>query len=186
MQEHADRVRELAGLAGRFVVAVVRVTRLAWNVDTGDEFARGQGRLEHTDNEVLDWNATFARAALDHHRGTERRQGRNPVRRRIGMHDAAANGAPIAHRAISNSRRYLAQSTVGRVWHAAVLDVGMRNAASEHDRTGRFLDALKLGDGGNVDDEVGLDQPQIKHRSERLPAGKKFDDRVLAPAKRER
>ena len=49
-----------------------------------------------------------------------------------------------------------------------------------------FLDALELGDGGDVDQQVGLDQPQIQHRTERLAAGEKLHDDVVAAAERNR
>ena len=51
-------------------------------------------------------------------------------------------------------------------------------------RISRFFDALELSDGGNVDQQIGLDQPQVQHGTERLATSEKFHDDIVAAAER--
>ena len=52
-------------------------------------------------------------------------------------------------------------------------------------RVGGFLDLAEFGDAGEIDEQIGLDEPQIEHRPERLPAGEKLDRDVVAGAERQ-
>ena len=47
----------------------------------------------------------------------------------------------------------------------------MGNARTKHQLTFRIVSPLEFGKPANIDDEIGLDQPQIEHRPERLATG---------------
>jgi len=55
--------------------------------------------------------------------------------------------------------------------NTSVLDIGVGNTGAEHQFVAATLDLLELGESGNVDDHLRLDQPQIEHRAERLAPG---------------
>ena len=110
----------------------------------------------------------------------ERGEGRDPVGRRIGMGQAAADRAAVAHRAIGDRAGDRGQGAIGGIGHAAVLDVGVGDAGADQKTVVLGLDAQQLGHGCDVDQQVGLRQAQIQHRPERLAAGQKLRRKVLA------
>ena len=90
------------------------------------------------------------------------------------MGEAAADGAPVAHRAIGDCRRDLAQHLAAGEPAAGVLDAGMGDAGA--DAPG-VTDILHLGERfqpRDVDQQRRAREPQIEHRSERLPAGQEL------------
>ncbi len=86
------------------------------------------------------------------------------------MCETAADGAAIAHSAIGDAAGNLAKQTVGMVGNPPVLDVRMRDARADFeviasvDHCGQFLDRR------DVHQQIGLGEPQIQHRPERLTA----------------
>src|SRR6185437_5131864 len=185
MQKGADRMCKFARLTADLVIAPARAPRLARNFDCSEEFTRGQHSFKHASDELFNGDAALTPPALNNRRRAERRQRRNPICRRVSMHQAAADGATIAHSAIGDAGGDLAYCAIRYVRHAAVLNVGVRDAASEEYRIRGLFDTLKLGDRGNINDDIRLDQPQIEHRPKRLSASEKLYRHVFTPAERE-
>ena len=98
------------------------------------------------------------------------------------MGETAADRAAIAHRAIGDAGRHRAHRAAGDVRHAAVLDIGVGDAAAERSSaSGVCSTRLSSAMAVMSTKQVGLHQPQIEHRTERLAAG---DD--LRPSRRRR
>ena len=64
----------------------------------------------------------------------------------------------------------MAHEAARRIGHAAVLDLGVRDARPENDRVLFFSDVAKLFDAADVDEQRRLHHAQIEHRAERLSA----------------
>ena len=62
-------------------------------------------------------------------RGAERREHQRPVGRRIGMRQAAADGAAIAHRTVGDAARHL--EAARRRQRPAILDLGMGDGGAD-------------------------------------------------------
>ena len=86
------------------------------------------------------------------------------------MRNAASDGAAVSHRAVGDSARGRGQPTVAGVRHGAVLDLGVGDGRAEENRFPVVAASPQIGAGTDVDEEVGLHQPQVQHRSERLSA----------------
>jgi hypothetical protein len=98
--------------------------------------------------------------------GAERAQRRQPVSRRIRVTNAAADGAAIAHGAVSDAAGNRPQNGQLLEAHPIILDVGGGDAGSDRDAARVVLDARQLGNGGDVDQDRRLHQAQVQHRAE--------------------
>ena len=184
LQVDADGMGKLAGLSANLVIAPARGARQTRNLDSAEQFAAGEIGFEHAGHKSFNRDTALLLRTMNNGRGAERRKGGNPIRRGVGMDQTAADRPAIAHGAIGNSGSHRTQRAAGDIGDAAILDIGMRDATAEGDGLRRFLDTLELGDGREVDKQIGLDQPQVQHRTERLAARNKFHDGIVATAER--
>ena len=67
----------------------------------------------------------------------QRRQHRDPVRRGIGMREAAADRAAIAHRPIGDAARDAGHDLADAARHRAILDRGMGRAGADAQHVAR-------------------------------------------------
>ena len=94
------------------------------------------------------------------------------------MGDRAADGSPVAHRAIGDLTGDEAHHAVGGIWDLAVLDLRVGDAGSD-DETVAFLgDRLQRVEPANLDHEVGLGEAEIHHGPERHPAAERLVEPV--------
>jgi hypothetical protein len=78
---------------------------------------------------------------------------------------------PRLRTAIGYAGRDGTHGAIGDVGNTAILDVSMGDAGANHQAVLHLLRSLQLLQGGDVDDELGLYQPQVQHGPERLAAG---------------
>src|SRR5690349_6602226 len=104
--------------------------------------------------------------AHDHLR-SECREYRDPVGRRIGVREAAANRAPIADSPVGDTGSNIAHRPAGHIGYAPIFDIRMGDAAADKNRIRLLLDLFELPYSGDVDQEIGLHQTQIEERTER-------------------
>jgi hypothetical protein len=90
------------------------------------------------------------------------------------MGDAAADRAAVADRAIGNARSHLAQHFAAGEPPAHVLDAGMGDAGADAEGGTDVVHARQRFQARHIDEERGTRQPQVQHRTERLPAGQKL------------
>src|SRR5262249_42183077 len=136
------------GLATKFVKAVSSRTRQRKDVDRFYDFVSRKRRREGSFDEVRDQNVARGRTAnIDG--CAERGKRERPIRCWIGVSQTAADGAAVAHRAIGNGRRDLAQHPAAGKPAASILPTGVGDAGTDVPRaTGIFqlLQRLKPRD----------------------------------------
>ena|SRR5689334_9979314 len=130
--------------------------------------------LEYAYDEFFDAQSARTSDVLDYGSRPKGREGRDPVRGRIGMHDTASDSAAITHRAVSYASRYRWQRTVGDIGNALILDIRMCDATADEQRVFACFDSLEVVDRCDVDQKVGLHETEIEHWPERLAAGDEF------------
>ena len=104
-------------------------------------------------------------------RGAERRQHGDPVGRGIGMRQAAADRAAVAHRAIGDAARDAGHDLADPARHRTILDRRVRRAGADAHDAARDRNAGIVRQMAQVGDRVGLRQAQIEQRPQRLRAG---------------
>ena len=101
----------------------------------------------------------------------ERGQGHDPVGRGIGVREASADRAAIAHRPIGDAAGDGGHPSGRGVRGDAVLDLGMGDRRAINERVA-FIGRPPHVDGArNVDQALWTHKPEIEHRSEGLAAG---------------
>ena len=133
VEEHgADRMRVFARLAAELVEApaparaTAAARRIASSSSPGASAVSNAPAMKRSTGRRR-WPAGPRTIGL----GAERGERRDPVRGRIGMGEAAADRAAVAHGAIGDRARDLGQGAVGGIGHAAVLDVGVGDAGAD-------------------------------------------------------
>ena len=79
------------------------------------------------------------------------------------MGEAAADRAPVSHRAIGDAVGDARQRATGYIRHAPVLNIGVGDAGADHDSVGLLFDLPKFFDAGDIDEKIGLDQAHVEH-----------------------
>ncbi len=90
--------------------------------------------------EALDQHAAWGRTA-DIDGRTERGKGDWPIRRRVGVSEAAADGAAVADRTIGDGRRHLAQHLAAR--KPQILQTGVGHAGADAPGATHVLQSLQ-------------------------------------------
>ena len=103
--------------------------------------------------------------------GTECRQYRNPVGGRIGMRQAAADRAAVAHGAIGDAARDGGHDLADTPRHRAILDRRVRCAGADAHPVAYDSNTGVVRQMAQVGDRVGLRQAKIEQRPQRLRAG---------------
>ena len=109
-------------LAAKLVEAEPRLFRSARNHDADDDLVRSQRGGVRRADEVAYSNVAFALDAEDLNARVRAQQEAAPVRGRIGMDDAAADGAAVAHRAVRDAGCNLLNRVLDRVRGRSILD----------------------------------------------------------------
>ena len=94
---------------------------------------------------------------------------KRPIRRRVGVSKTAADGAAVAHRTVGDSRRHLAQHFAAGQPAARILQTSVGDAGTDVPRATGIFHLLKRLKPRDVDQERRAREPQIQHRSQRLP-----------------
>ena len=89
--------------------------------------------FERAGHKIFNRKITSSRKAAKPDLRAQRRQGRNPVRRRIGVTERSADGAAVAHRAIGDGGGDPLHGAAGHVGYSSVLDIAMRDAGADHE-----------------------------------------------------
>ena len=170
VQHPADRMSEFAGLLAELVEAPAGAGRELRNPNRADDLVRlddgGEGRqheVGHRDG------AVSPRRGDRRVRACERKR-RKPVGGRIGMREAAADRAAVAHRAIGDAAGNALQEPAEMIGNAAVFDVGVGDAGADFEMILAVVDRSQFGNRRDIDQQFGLRQTQVQHRPERLPA----------------
>ena len=103
VEHRSDRQRELSGLSAELIVAPARIGREPRNPDPAQQFPWRQRILERAGDELFHRKPPRAMRACNHAFRAERAERRDPVRRRVGMADAATDRAAVAHGAVGDA-----------------------------------------------------------------------------------
>ncbi|SRR5688500_9563330 len=98
-------MRELAGFAGDLVVAPARPHRETRDSDRFQDLRLAEHSLEDAAHEVLDSNRSLPGRACDKGHGADRGKGAYPIGCRVGVGEAAAEGAAVANGAVGDITR---------------------------------------------------------------------------------
>ncbi len=132
-------------------------------------------------HEIGQLHLPAAAATDDRQPRAERGEDGEPVGRRIGVRQAAAHGAAIAHRAVGDAARHRRHHPALAERVTLILDRRMGDGRADEGRIAAVFDAAQLGDAGEIDQQRGRCQPQIEHGPERLAARDR--PRILAAAR---
>ncbi len=136
-----------------------------------------EDRLQRAGEEGRNLNATFSVRALQLERRIERDHGGEPIRGRIGMRQAAADGAAVAHRAIGDGAGDMRQQPGGDIGYPSVLDLSVRHAGADGEHVVLDRRLAQLVEARDINDVLGLRQSKIEQGTERLSS--RDDARVL-------
>src|SRR4051812_47084352 len=134
VEDGTYREREFTGLAAELAVTPTAMGREPRNADPLQQFPWRERVLERPGDELFDGKPAETAGSRDHALRAERAECRDPVRGRIGVANAAADRAAVAHRPVSNAPGYHRQGLQAPARQAAVLDVRRRNAGTERHR----------------------------------------------------
>ncbi len=162
---------ELARLAAGFYITPARRGRHDGNAYGFDQFVFQKRGFQRARREIFDREVAKPGRTSQPNFGAERGQGRNPIRRGVGVRERAADRAPVANGAVGDSARDPPHRIARDVGNPPVLDVAMRDAGADHELVAAPVGVFEFGKAGNVDDQIRLDQAEVEHRAERLPAG---------------
>src|SRR4029077_1100733 len=112
-----------------------------------------QSGLEYTGDELLYRRFAPSARTRDESGSTEKRERARPVGGRIGVHEAPANGAAVAHGAVGDVGSDLAHEAACRIGNASVLDLRVRDAGAKGHGLGAFLHGTQFFDVAQVDEE---------------------------------
>ena len=182
--KHRDGCQRIITVpAGELGKAPAGARRRLGNIDRGNHF-RGIERVgERTGKEIGCCNLALPIGACDAHNAVQQQSQHGHFGGRIGMADAAAESAAIAH------------GEVGNVLHRGMEhgDIACDDSIAgshpvAHERTkaqvfAPVLDAVEPGNTVDIDQHGGAYQPKVDHRHQALPAR---NDLAVAACRRER
>src|SRR5262249_51951912 len=143
--------RKLARLAAHLVVAAARGARGTRNADRLQQFSWFEHDLERAGHELVDRHASRpAAVGHDAFRG-QSAQRWHPGACWVGMTNTAADGAAIAHRAISDAAGDGGENRQFLHAHTSILDDGGGDAGADGDPARVFFDVDQFRDRGDVD-----------------------------------
>ena len=165
-----DGFGELARLAADLAVGPACLRREARDFDGDDHLVGRQCRGEGTDEEFRRTQASLASCPQGDKGGVEQVHGVDPVGRRVGVCQAAAEGAAVAHGAVGNACRDLGEQAAGHIGQFTVLDACVRHGGADAQCLIVRLELRHRGDAAHVDQLVHLGQAQVEHGAQRLAA----------------
>ena len=168
VERHAERARELADSNRRLAISVAHAARTPGDPDPDQDLPFPERREERTGDELRELRGAHPFRSEHVHLRPEQQKDDEPVCGGVGVRDAAANGAAVSHRAVGDSARGRGQPSMAGVRHCDVLDLGVGDGRAEENRFPVVAVSPQIGAGTDVDEEVGLHEPQVQHRPERL------------------
>jgi hypothetical protein len=115
---------------------------------------------------LIDLHGAASLRAFAHELRAHRDGGRGHVRGRIGVRERAADGALVPHLRIADDRGRLRHHRTLRLQHLRHLDLVMRRHGPDGDHGAVFLDARETGHLAQVDEVLGLREPELHHGHE--------------------
>ncbi len=86
------------------------------------------------------------------------------------MAERAADGAAVAGLAVPDLQQRLVDDRPARPHHVGEFEVALARHAADFERAAGFADVRQAFDAVEIDDVIGLHEPEIQHRHQRLPA----------------
>jgi hypothetical protein len=168
--ERGGRHGEVAAAAGEFLKAPAPLRRPGREADLGDDFVRGERRRQRGDEEIHRRDHT--RAGSSHHRdfGLACHRDAGQLGGRIGMGDAAADGATIADLIVRDMLDGRDQQRLCAAQASIVENVAPAHQRTECDAARRNRDRTKLRQLAQVDQEGRRSKAKGKHGYEALTA----------------
>src|ERR1700690_1007592 len=170
-QPRRDGMGELADLAAGLDVAPARRRRHGGYAHGLDDLAGPQRGFERSGDKRLDAEIARPRSTAQRDLCTQRRKRGYPVRSGISMTERSPDRATVADRPVGNGAGNPLHGAARYVGYSAILDVAMRDTGADDEFIAAAFGPFQFGKPGYVDDQIRLDQPQIEHRPQRLPAG---------------
>ena len=112
--------------------------------------------------------------AAAHDRGVDREQEGRPVAGRVGMGDAAADGAPVADLRVADGRGQVDDARVVVLDRGRVVDLAMGRPSPDDQVVVGLADAVEPGDVLQVDEQGRLGEPQLDERQQAVAAGQQL------------
>ena len=130
--------------------------------------------MHQVDKEILGFDRAVAIGPDEVQLGLEREHRGRPVGRRIGVDEAAAERSPVAHLDVADVRSQLGQQRTSISKQRRGFDVVVRRHGADGDVPVCFADVIEIGDPPEVDDRLGLGQPQFHRRNQAVAAGEQL------------
>nr|CAI0337328.1 hypothetical protein SHINE37_41182 [Rhizobiaceae bacterium] len=150
--------------------APARVERQRVDFDRGDELVRLERCHQRADEEVRGGDLPLAPDRERRNRPVKEERHHRHLRGRIGMADAAAERAAIAHRQMRNMMHGIVQDRDVPVHERIRRRHAVPDRRPDAQTFAVFLDTVEAGDAVDVDQDRGLHQAEIDHRHEALAA----------------
>ncbi len=128
-QQRRGGFGKLARLAAELVVAPARARAELRHAHRLHDLVIGELRGECGCHERIGLDLARAARAGDAHQRVQRREDERPVGRRVGVREAAADRAAIAHRAVRHHARHLGERLAAR--ERPVLELGVRDRGAD-------------------------------------------------------
>ena len=118
------------------------------------DFVLFEGHGEGAQLKCVDRDLPRSRLAIDDDLRTERPQGCRPVAGRIRMDEAAADGSPIAYRAVGDARGDMLHHPPGHIGQRAIFDIRVGHQRPDEQMVGRSCYHFHGVQGANVDQPI--------------------------------
>ena len=133
-----------------------------------------QGGGEEIHEEVVRRHRVLARGRGQHERRAKGREGHRQVRGRVGMGDAAAHGAPVPHLQVADHRGRVGQPGQQSAHGFRRGHLGMGRERADDQVLAVHPDTAQAGDVSEVDQDLGLGEPELHGRNEAVPPGQQL------------
>jgi hypothetical protein len=168
-ERHGDR--EVADAPAEFIEAEMRVGRQQGEACLHQQLVFLEVRRHDAVKEIRRRDEAPALPALRHHLGAERRRHQAPLRRRVRIHQAAAEGAAGADRVMRDVAHHAREQKPERPIRDRAIERRMPHAGADRKLAVHNRDAIKLRDAVDVDQVRRAGQPECHGGDQALPAG---------------
>jgi len=142
--------------------------------DFFEHFRRLERGGQHLDEEVGGLDHALTLAAGSHDLRIQGDHRCRPVSGGIGMRQAAADRALVAHLHVAKMRGRLREQRAGAVQQVRGLNLKMRGGRPNSDLAALFANVSQVLDASDIDQHFRLRQPQLHCREKAVSAGQKF------------
>ena len=148
--------------------------RPAWHPDLHQQFVRLQRRFEQALEELGRGDLPVPGWPAGDQRGVQGQDDRGQVGRGIAVRQRAADRAAVPDLRVADLAGRVRQQRDGLGQQRGVLQVAVPGQRADRDVPGRVADVAQLAQPGHIDEHLGLGQPQLHQRQQRVAAGQEL------------